>query len=139
MQAHSEVGTLHKLRVVIRCQPHCCDVDESFPDLAVPLIEDFEVVILLRALTGDHNLHAGEFEGLGDLLQLCHFFMKLIQGCHQKHEIFVGGVRSGAQDEHWAILSILNSLGGRTKLGEKGLVYALTNQPSPLEQGMSLF
>ena len=127
MQAHSEVGALHKLRVVICCQPHCCNVDESFPDLGVPLIEDFKVVIFLRALTGDHNLHEWEIEGLGDLLQLGHLFMKLIQGCHQKHEIFIGGVRSGAQDEHWAILAILNFLSRRIKLGEKGLVYALTN------------
>jgi hypothetical protein len=75
VQTHSEVGTLHKLRVVICCQPHCCNVDQSFPDLAVPLIEDFEIVILLWTLTGDQNLHAGEFEGLGDLLQLGHLFM----------------------------------------------------------------
>ena len=83
MQAHSKIGTLHELRVVICCQPHCCDVDESIPDLGVPLIEYFKVVILLRPLTCDHNLHAGEFEGLRDLLQLVHFFMKLIQSCYQ--------------------------------------------------------
>lgn len=139
MQAHSEVGTLHKLRVVIRCQPHCCDVDETFPDLGVSQIEDFEVVILLRTLACDHNLHAGEFEGFGDLLQLGHLFMKLVQGCHQKHEIFIGGIRSGAQDEHWAIFSVLNFLSRRIQLGEKGLVQAFTNQPSPQEQVMSLF
>ena len=78
MQAHSEVGTLNKFRVVICCQPHSCDVDESFPDLGVPLIKDFEVVIFLWTLTCDQNLHAGEFEGLGDLLQLGHLFMKLV-------------------------------------------------------------
>ena len=118
MQANSEVGTLHELRVVICRQPNCCYVDEPFPDLGVPLIEDFEVVILLWTLTGDHNLHAGEFEGVGDLLQLGHFFMQLVQSCDQKHEVFIWGVRSRAQDKHWAILPVLYSLVGWIKLGE---------------------
>lgn len=94
MQAHSEVGALHKFRVVICRQPHCCYVDESFPDLGIPLIENFEIVILLWSLPGHHNLHAGELEGIGYLLQLGHFFMQLVQSCDQKHEIFIWGVRS---------------------------------------------